>query len=157
MSDRFQNVSGHEHCPHCIDGLALVGFRAAAGVIVVPHGRVMRKDPVEDARYEEYAPCPWCEKGFKAEWPNETRQRVWKGGYWQGRPPVVEDPPAAEPKPLPARENQLRLKLLLNRYERIAAGQNEGLPDPCIGLDKEMPAAERFTLLHEYARVVGVL
>jgi hypothetical protein len=152
MSDRFANVTGHAVCPHCVDGLALVQTRPATASIVRPHGRLERREA--QGSYEEYGPCPWCELGFKVEYPEEKHARAWPLGYWQGRPPVVVDPPPANPEPLSVAENALRLKLLERRYEMVAQGVSEGLPDVGIGL--ELAAADRVVLLREYARVVGV-
>ncbi len=154
MSDRFANVTGHATCPHCIDGLALVQTRPATASIVRPHGRLERREASGD--YEEYGPCPWCELGFKVEFPVEKQDRTWKLGYWQGRPGVVVDPPPVDPPALSGAENLLRTRLLERRYEMVASGVQEGLPDPCIGLDKPMGDADRLALLREYARVVGV-
>jgi hypothetical protein len=70
--ERVANVTGDAHCVFCCEhpGWVFVGWSGVGT--------------------DEMAPCPKCERGEKAEFPETPRGRYalpWtgRGGYWQGR------------------------------------------------------------------------
>lgn len=95
MSERVANLSGKDVCPYCED-----------------HGFVeVKTDPWPGADGTAQAPCPHCEKGFRAEFSG-----AWgRDGYWQGRDHSFVKPAPARGKPvgMPAE--------LLERFERPSA------------------------------------
>jgi hypothetical protein len=89
-SVRTRNVTAREYCGWC-SGNGYVVYALREERYIFRRGdRVVEKL----ARFEEYAPCPYCERGFGEEFPDPTKQEKaspckapWDGenGFWQGR------------------------------------------------------------------------
>lgn len=77
---RIRNVTSKDTCGYCLnDGLVVTSTRPS-------------KNP--ESPFEQMGPCPYCERGFAHEFPNETkgpwvgRPGVWgEDGYWSSRRP----------------------------------------------------------------------
>src|SRR6266542_2243681 len=93
---RTQNVSAKNSCRWCGDeGMAPVQVRPAHEHLRC--GKHVFAAPANSG-YEEFAPCPYCEKGFAVEFPTAnpksgrpTDAGPWgKDGYWRGREQPVD-------------------------------------------------------------------
>ncbi len=149
MTDRIANLTRSETCGYCSDdGTAVVSHRAPELAMVMVKGKLTKREPVAGEFYEEYGPCPWCEKGYQIEFgighkldARGQRQEYrnphppWRDGFWKGRPTVVAESPPKHSIALPTKENHIRSLLLLARYDAIRRNRTENLPDPCIGLE----------------------
>jgi len=100
--ERIKNLSSDDVCPDCADeGLACAALRPSAD----------RPEP--EYSYEEFGPCPTCERGFQVEFPPEPAVGPWgKSGYWRGRPATVISSPVKHPRLATAKENQAGIAML---------------------------------------------
>jgi hypothetical protein len=100
--DRIKNLSSDEICPDCADeGLAVAALRPSPD----------RPEP--EYAYEEFGPCPSCERGFQVEFPPEPAVGPWgKSGYWRGRPATVISSPVKHPRLATVKENQAGIAML---------------------------------------------
>jgi hypothetical protein len=97
----------------------------------VPKGKGSKETELCEtvAAVEEYAPCPFCERGLAEEFPDLSRatksepiSSPWgEHGYWQGREPVdIRLLNASDNRPLRKEENAQRLLELRERMGYIA-------------------------------------
>lgn len=117
---RTQNISSHDCCYRCEDGLAIVGTRTDGNTEV-----------------EMYGPCPFCQKGAQKEFPEHGRAIWSREGYWRGNEHVVQAP-FADGTPLSPIENSMRMQLLMRRNAKEDV-------DPAAGL--HLPERLRLDLL----------
>jgi len=129
---RVLNVTGDDVCGRC-EMAGTPKQHVESGLIVVAY----RDDGT--ARVPEYAPCPFCERGYAKEFPKSDRDQTWPGGYWRGREADVE-PPLGKGALLSREENGMRLLLLMRRL-------NHEDVDPAVGLEPLLPERERLALL----------
>lgn len=96
----FLNITNNEFCPYCQDDAqVLVGteirtvfeYRNKNGRRVASHNQAHVVKETGQAEFDQYGPCPRCERGKVLEFPppdEKGKDRVgpWgKDGYWQGR------------------------------------------------------------------------
>lgn len=94
---RTKNISGRESCAYCRE----TGFVVAEG-------------PDENGYDCAYAPCPFCEAGYREEFPEvnaNEKHRIrtpWhpESGYWQGKPTAHLVPERKGPEYHLSREEQ---------------------------------------------------
>lgn len=111
---RTKNVDGHDDCRWCAsDGYVTVAIRPAAGSPVRPEC----KPRTGYGAYDEMAPCPFCQAGYREEFPvprpgnpRPTKPPWGDDGYWRGRDvgEVVTPLYPAGSKPLSKDENRRR-------------------------------------------------
>jgi hypothetical protein len=148
MSTRYQNLTGRDVCPYCEPG--------KSGPTGLVHVATRSKDGMA-----EYGPCPHCEAGERVE------SKLWRNGYWQGRPPdvakgkavsararipfsrrdVFVDFTPGEVVELSQGENYLRARLLMLRY----SGRKD--IDPAVGIDIGSGERRRALVERELAKV----
>ncbi len=81
------------------------------------------------ATFEQSAPCPFCEAGFREEFPipkadnkRPTTPPWGPEGFWRGRDPMESEIQPAYPKgfaPLPIEENARRMRELNEKARNI--------------------------------------
>ncbi len=106
---RITNVTGSAFCRWCGgDGYVHVSSRPfkSAWNMTREKPNSGGSMPYEGASYAEHAPCPFCEAGFREEFPvpkstnkHPTKPPWGEDGYWKGREPVDLKPMYSEPHP----------------------------------------------------------
>lgn len=110
LAARTHNRTQRDFCRWCgNDGIVVAQTRnAQAGAWAIERGI----HPPAGSVYEEMAPCPYCELGFKLEFQEKG---VWApDGFWRGRDEVDLIPlhPTGQPQPLPLGEARTRAREL---------------------------------------------
>lgn len=126
---RNQNVTGRQECRWCGDiGYVTVYTRIVKSAWVMSRTRPNGDGTLpHDGIQEEAGPCPYCEAGFREEFPvpkdgnrHPTKPPWGEDGFWQGRDVVDIDP--VYPKgfsPLPLEENIVRIRELRAKMDKI--------------------------------------
>lgn len=120
---RTKNVSEHEFCRWCGDSAWVVArLRPAVS------GYWSKKRGIQaNGWYEELAPCPYCESGYREEFPEPSSKNPhpskppWDSrGYWRDVDEIELEPvfPSGF-KPLSAEENARRMRDLMGRMGAI--------------------------------------
>jgi hypothetical protein len=139
---RTDNVDGDEHCRYCCTSL---------GLVVVGSEHTQQKiDHVAGGEcpgcFEMYGPCPFCERGRLAEFPERGRGPWGKDGYWKGMPYDALRPSCVcDEKPQPMREQAAQWRELRDRMASSHDLNEEIAPKrpPVIAIEKPVkgPAA----------------
>lgn len=128
---RNKNVTGNHPCRWCEDtGYVVVGSRVEKSAWVMSRKRLNANDAIpHEGTFEEYAPCPYCEAGFREEFPvpkadnkRPTKPPWGEEGFWRGRDPMEAEIQPARPHgfvPLPIEENTRRMRELTAKMETI--------------------------------------
>lgn len=123
---RKRNVTGPAECQFCAD----TGYATVQTRTVMSAWALARKPPNADGSmphegvFEEVAPCPFCEAGFREEFPvpradnKRATSPPWRDGYWQGREPV-EIEAVGSGSPLSQAENARRMRELAERMAQV--------------------------------------
>jgi hypothetical protein len=130
---RHKNVTGEETCRWCADtGYVVVLLRPAKASLWAQQRGIQ-----PSGFYEELAPCPYCEAGFREEFPqpgaknkHPTSSPWRKDGYWARQSAEFDAP---EPQamygrpfePLPAEENKRRMLELAEQISAIGRPMEE--------------------------------
>jgi hypothetical protein len=92
---RSKNVTRHDFCSWCADTGYVVANRRPA----VASAWMKKRELQADGWYEEVAPCPYCEAGYREEFPEPApsnkypSKTLWgPDGYWRGIESADLDP-----------------------------------------------------------------